>query len=70
MPDLDLVLAQLRTATRTAMRRRRSSLPGSEAYRRADELVAELLEATRQLGRALERRQARPVMQPVRVRTR
>jgi hypothetical protein len=70
MPELQEAIRRLTTLTREAMRRRRQASPGTEAYRRADELVVELVDRTLQLSRLLESRQPGRQLQPVHVRIR
>ncbi len=66
MSELEASLRRLKHAASAAMRLRRAALPGSDAYRRADELVHELAELTAQLRSALERRQGRTGLVPTR----
>jgi hypothetical protein len=70
MPELQEALRRLTSMTREAMRRRRQASPGTEAYRRADELVVELAERAMLISRLLERRQPGRQFQPVQVRIR
>ena len=69
MPDLEQAFGDLKRTSRAAMLRRRLAIPGSEAWRQADELVHELAAVMGDVGALMERRHGRR-LQPERIQTR